>query len=216
MDATAATQADRLQTVGRLDELAVNEDVLRDAAQTGIEAAGTCTAHDPASLAGFLTWAKATRALRDELVPQGWSPGERRNYATVVNPSGTFAIAVAGGNAATGQREATLRTRTEKGPATKEAVQENEQLSFADRDSAFGQRSPEGDGRHTWLLLHYYDEQAEEIRVELSLPSRITDGYVTAWRERLILAPIPLTSGSNQEAEEPEEEIDVQVERKAD
>ncbi len=122
MDATAATQADRLQTVGRLDELAVNEDVLRDAAQTGIEAAGTCTAHDPASLAGFLTWAKATRALRDELVPQGWSPGERRNYATVVNPSGTFAIAVAGGNAATGQREATLRTRTEKGPATKEAV----------------------------------------------------------------------------------------------
>ncbi len=218
MDPIASAQADRLQTIGRLDALGVRELVLREAVQVGIEAAGTCTAHDPASLPGFLTWARTTRALRDTLVPQGWSVGERQNYATVVNPSGSYAIAVAGGNAATGRQGGTPKTRTEKGPATKEAVQRNEQLSFAGMHPAFGQRLPEGDGRHTWLLLHHHDEEAEEIRVEMSLPSRITDGYVTAWRERLILAPVPLTSGANEggESEEAEEEIDVQVERKAD
>ncbi len=42
--------------------------------------------------------------------------------------------------------------------------------------------------KQTWFLLHYWDEDADEIRVELSLPAEMTpDGFVIQWRERIIL-----------------------------
>lgn len=222
MDGTEQAQVERAETLGRLDALGVRESVLREAVQTGHEDAARCTGHDPVSLPGFLAWARSTRALRDKLVPQGWSAARsKRNYETIVDPKEGFAIAVAGGNAATGRRDMALSTRTEKGPATTEAIKENVQLSFAATNPEFGQRSPQGGGRRTWLLLHYHDKEGEEIRVELSLPSAISEGYVTAWRERLILSPIPVTKPvdlADEEADEKadEEHVDIQIERKAD
>ncbi len=42
----------------------------------------------------------------------------------------------------------------------------------------------------TWLLLYYRDEQRSELRAELSLPvSMDVRGFVTTWRERIMLEP---------------------------
>jgi hypothetical protein len=72
-------------------------------------------------------------------------------------------------------------------------VQANRQLSFAGSDPAFG--PSDEDRRHvTWLLLHYYDRNSKEIRLELSLPSEMTGKQVTAWHERILLETIPFAT----------------------
>lgn len=126
--------------------------------------------------AGVLTWAKTIRFLRDQLVPRGWTIDNSRNYATVVNGPEGYAIAVAAGDSLTGQPDKTPRTRREKGPATREAVSHN-QMHFSDVNDEFGTRP--ADLAKTWLLLHYLDDEADEIRSELSLPAYVTDdGFV--------------------------------------
>jgi hypothetical protein len=64
----------------------------------------------------------------------------------------------------------------------------------------------------TWFLLHFYDEDADVLRVELSVPVEFVPrrtgknperGVVTKFDPRLILPPIPL--GDNIEDEDEDE-----------
>ncbi|HEX8075217.1 MAG TPA: hypothetical protein VF545_09575 [Thermoleophilaceae bacterium] len=208
-------QAARLQELGRLSELGVAEDVLREAVQVGQHHASDCTAHDPRGLSGILVWGKTVRELRDRLVPLGWRSSDDRNYATVVNPVQTFAIAVAGGDVNTGRRGAEPSTRTDKGPATQDAVKLNRQLSFSDIDQSFPKFQPEGPGLQTWMLLHHADEDAQEIRVELSLPAGMTGGLVTDWQERIVLSPVPFMPHAVEVAEPDDHAIDIRIDRRA-
>lgn len=190
-----------VSAAGKLHELGVREDVLQEAIQSGLQHAFACTRHDPPILPGILAWGKIMRHLRDRLVPGGWEMSNARNYATVIHPQGGFAVAVAAGDANTGRPDLTPSTRTEKGPATRDAVHQN-QLTFADVSESFPRPKKEP-GKQTWLLLHYADEEAEEIRAELSLPVHMgAQGHVTAWRERIILRPIPFTTNPPEEGED--------------
>ena len=66
----------------------------------------------------------------------------------------------------------------------------NQQMDFGELHPDF----PKPISAQTRMLLHYIDEEAEEIRSELSLPISITGtGYVEMWKERIILNPIPFT-----------------------
>jgi hypothetical protein len=201
-------QVERARSLSRLAELGVPEDALRDAAHVGVQHGFSCTRHDPPSLGGILTWAKAVRHLRDLLVPDGWWASDTRNYATVVSPEGTVALAVAGGDKNTGNPKKLPATRTEKGPATQQAVHEN-QLSMEDLSESFPK------GRQTWMLLHYVDVEAQEIRLELSLPAAMTGGYVDTWRERVYLRPIPFDAEPFEGSEAEAEEIEITVNRRA-
>ena len=196
----------------RLHELNVEADVLQEAIKYGVSYSSGCTAHDPPMMAGVSVWAKATRFLRDQLVPKGWKLDNSRNYATTVNVAQNYLIAVAAGDSMTGLPDNTPRTRTEKGPATREAVSHN-QSHFSDISTDFGPRPTAL--TKTWLLLHYLDEDQDEIRIELSQPAYMTDeGYVCDWLERIILSPVPLTPvvdmGSSQN-----QAIDVPVRQRA-
>jgi hypothetical protein len=199
----------------RLTELGLVEQTLRDAVQDGLHHAFLCTKHDPPPLPGFLAWGKTMRFLRDHLVPLGWTNSNARNYATVITPDGSFAITVAAGDSNTGRTQDGVvpTTRSEKGPATRDAVNRN-QLSFADISEDFPRPKPSA--TQTWLVLHHADETAGEIRIELSLPASMTkDGFVTEWRERIILTPIPLNAALETTAEpEVGDEIEVNVERR--
>ena len=199
--------------VARLAELGVAGEVLREAVEAGVQHASDCTAHDPPSLAGIIAWGKATRHLRDRLVPLGWTRDNARNYATVLSPDGAVAIAVAAANSATGQAEATPSNRSTKGPATRDAIDWN-QTSFADVSESF--RVCRATSRpQTWLLLYFVDEDNDEVRLELSLPAYIDDdGYVTAWRERVLLLPLSLDSRAPPIRDETEQ-IDIKIERRA-
>ncbi len=199
---------------GRLFDLGLNQALLADAVRDGTSYQRDCTLHDPPNLGGMIAWGKTVRALRDRLVPHGWDCANDRNYATTIHPRRAMAIAVASGDLSTGKLDRTPSTRTDKGPATRDVILQN-QLSFAQISSDFPVPAT-AEGISTWLLLYHVDNAAREIRVELSLPISMTvDGFVTGWRERIILAPIALDPLPSPREYADGGEIEVRVERRA-
>lgn len=181
---TAYDDDDHEQRLAQLD-LAASE--LLDAVLGGYMRGRDCTSNHPRIAPGFDTWSETVALLREIKRPDGWMKRSVRNYETVLHPQRVCAIAVAGGTYETGT-DGTPHTRTPKGAVTKEAVVRNQQLTLfpaADVPETLEER-PE-----TWLLLHYYDHAKGEIRCELSLPLEMAERTITAWRERITLAPIP-------------------------
>jgi hypothetical protein len=44
----------------------------------------------------------------------------------------------------------------------------------------------------TYVLLYFIDRKAHEVRVELSLPERVTvDGRIFEWREQIVVGSLP-------------------------
>jgi hypothetical protein len=204
----------------RLAELGLTADILRDSLEEGWRVAADCTKHDPPNLPGIIVWGKTIRHLRDRLVPAGWRSNNTMNYATVISPDRKTALGVAAGDECTGRDGLTPCTRSPKGPATRRALDRN-QLTFSDFADHFpkpARRLVTGLQRQTWLLLHYVDEDEGEIRLELSLPSEMDDqGRIVAWRERIVLEPIPrlpeALPGGGTGDERPE--VEVNIERRA-
>lgn len=191
MQREAVVYEEPVAVAGRLDALGIDQPTLVDSVKEGVAFVLACTRHDPLYLPGILGSGKIVRALRDRLIPRGWVYSNPRNYALTTDPGGSFAIAVAGGDASTG-REQTPTTRTEKGPATRDAIYGNLQHQLAEVDPQFP-RVDKSLTVQTWILLYFIDDhQLNEIRMELSLPSGMDrDGYVTSWRERIVLPAEP-------------------------
>ena len=213
----ATVRAEPVPVASRLYELGVGENILRDAVKSGSQHVFDCTANDPPWLAGMLGSGKIIRALRDLLLPQGWKRSNERNYAITIDPTGTYAIAVAAGDDHTGEADKDPSTRSEKGSATKDAVAEN-QLTFSLIDKDFPRAAEPGSNpKQTWILLYFIDEDADEIRCEISLPARLSDdGHVNSWRERVILRAIEFAEPPPQKTDHmADDEIDVPVERRA-
>src|SRR5262245_61681670 len=146
--------------------------------------------HPPVGI-GISAWTEAVAALRDQLLPLGWTRSDERNYALVFDPEGSMAINVATGDAGTGRIDAVPSNKAPKGVSTADAISVNQQqleldLPVPSMPHIYGE-----DGPMTWfLLLHRSDK---EIRSELSLPSAMSpDGRITRWQERIILSMIPL------------------------
>jgi hypothetical protein len=172
----------------RLAELGVAQAILAQAVDAGLHAAAGCTALHPINYAGIVTWGEAVYSLRDQLVPKGWAVGDMRGLPTVVHPSGTHQIAVAGGTRETGRRDRIPRTRRPKGVVTELAVADN-QISLDPTGEILGTNYAEPVPQ-TWFVLHYADPVADEVRLELSLPGTMHRGQVTGWLERIPLEPI--------------------------
>jgi len=68
--------------------------------------------HPPIGI-GISAWTEAVAALREELLPVGWTRSDERNYALVLHPDGVIAINVATGDSGTGRPDAvpTYRSR---------------------------------------------------------------------------------------------------------
>jgi hypothetical protein len=202
----------------RMEQLGVKAEELREAMQIGYAAAAGCTEHDPRSLPGTLAWGKGMGHLRDLTKPRGWTADSASNYETTVHPSNTHGVAIAAGTAETGRTDGLApRTKTPKGPATSRAVARNAQLSLAQGTDAFrGTGEPvEDKDRKTWILLHYYDKDLEEIRLELSLPLEMSGKQITAWSERLIIPPLVFSSEIEIEDLEADVPIEIDVSRRA-
>ena len=218
MNDAAVIYSESVEVIGRLDVLGIDERTLRDSVIEGIGFVLNCTAHDPSYLPGIMGSGKIVRALRDRLIPRGWSYSNPRNYALTTEPAGAFAIAVAGGDANTGSKENPI-TRAEKGAATRAAINGNLQLTFTHVDPKFP-RIETPATIQTWVLLHFVDERLGEIRMELSQPAGMdSEGYVTRWSERIILRSepfgMPPEEGKLPYDDAGDDAINVPVERRA-
>jgi hypothetical protein len=205
---------------GRLHDIGLNQDDVRWAPQYGDQEAEFCTENDPRVLRNLVRWGKSFRGLADRLVSKGWQHEEEQNFPTMVAPDGSLSLTVSSGDSNTGRPDGPPpRSRNPKGPVTKHAVNVN-QLSFADIAPSFPRLTRPREERPkpppTWFLLYNVDKDAQEIRVELSLPARLDDSdHVDWWHERVILPPIPLTREPASAEEEEEEDIDITIERRS-
>lgn len=202
----------------RLSDLGLEEEPLKDVVRRGQLAFLNCTPNHPPPFPGMSAWAETVCALREYVIPAGWQRSNDNNYALSVDPGGQVAIAVATGNDGTGRADAIPSTNARKGPSTSDAVTANQlRFSFMDQPSApRGAPAAAGSGRATWILLIH--RAAGEVRCELSLPISIgEDGHIDAWRERILLASIPLDGDLAEAvpAPPPLPDIDVSIRRRA-
>lgn len=175
-----------------LDVLDLDEATLQEAVRVGVTYALECTALDAPTAAGFFAWAKGIRTLRELLLPRGWNAVTEMNYPTVVHPRAKLAIAMASGDRYTGTATSPA-TRADKGMVTRLNVLANQGTfaSLAEEWEEFTAATAKG--IPTWLLLYFIDEKAGEVRLELSLPTYMSDdGHVAGWRKRVIISSISL------------------------
>ena len=215
---TAVVRQERGDVRQRLAELDLEEGFLTDAVRRGQLAFLSCTPNHPPNFPGLAAWAETVCALREGVIPVGWQRSNDRNYALSVDPEGSMAIAVSTGDDGTGRADATPTTNARKGPITQDAVTANQlRFSFMEQPAPLRRRPPAATGgRETWILLIH--RAANEVRCELSLPISIGDDmHIDAWRERILLGPIPLDGDLAEAvpAPPPLPDIDVSIRRRA-
>ena len=207
--------SDLVGVEGLLAHINLSVEDLREAALVGVRAYLECTPHDPIHLPGSLLSGKAFRGLCDILVPRGWRREDRRGHSTVVNPQRTVALTTALGNHDTGIVLATPRTRAAKGVETRAFIEET-QLSLFPTDAGLPLAAALSTGRIGLVLLMHAFSGGRRVNLELSIPTKwSSNGYISAWRTRLILPPIPLDgdarlSGVAPPAPAPQRSVEVQ------
>lgn len=198
---------------GRLDSLQLDRQVLIDSLIQANMYRVRLTPHHPNLYRHAALTCETVAALRDFLVPRGWVKQDEGNYELVVNPGLSLAIAVASGDAGTGNKDRAPSNKSEKGPRTVKAVDDNRTADL------FPETLPpvedEGRSLDTWILLHRLE--GEEIRLELSRPNGYdsTERFVTSWSERIVLGPIELDGDSTQLPIQQLPDVDFVVSRKS-
>ncbi|HXP23988.1 MAG TPA: hypothetical protein VN807_07595 [Candidatus Sulfotelmatobacter sp.] len=200
-----------------LARLGLRRSPLWDAILAGLLERSNCTENDAPNVPGFIQWARTLRVLRERLILEDWVKSDSGRYYTVVRADGKVAIAVASGSEDTGREDGFPRNRSAKGPSTATIVSQN-----AGTIDLFPETLPPptevvDPERATYLLLFYVCPS--DVRAELSLPVDIDDdGYITAWRERIILGSHPIDSAAIEisgESPDAGPDIDVDVKRRA-
>jgi hypothetical protein len=174
----------------RLAELDLDIETIHFALRAADAERRTCTPFDPPVLGPWLQWAKTIGAIREQLVPRGWTMDNSANVPRTVHPSDRFAMVVNTGDSGTGDLRRPVSTKYPRGLASQQAIHANRQLVlFGNTFNDNGQR--EGSERETWLLLiRFVDDQ---VRAEISLPAEVTEeGSITLWNERIPIPPLPL------------------------
>lgn len=205
------------EVVARLYSMGLTSDDLRDAVRDANAEALECTSNDVVSRAGYTRWASPLRRLGDVYASKGFTRERPKNFELLVSPDRAFGLTVAPGDHNTGT-DKMPSTRIERGPLTGQAVIGNRhQLALGSINREFDK-----DAMKIWLLLAYFDELGDEIRLELSFPVEFSTkgkkkkrGYVTAFEPRLILPSIPLVGDAEGRDDDDEDgQIDVPVARR--
>lgn len=170
----------------RLAELGLTVDILHDVARAAHLAKASCTSNDPPTFPGTMGWGRATRRLRELVLPEGWRKDDPANFSMTINDERRVYVVVATGDNLTGRPVGgNPQTKTSKGLRTEDAVRTNRQLElFPDAIPESIRMRPETSAYEAWYLL--VDCTPERVYVELSCPSEMEGGKISNWRERII------------------------------
>lgn len=209
--------SDPVEIQSSLGAMGLDEELLRDAVRAGMVERAQCSPLDPVSLPGTVLWGRTIRTIRERLIAKSdeWRPVNDRNLPLAVNAVTKLAITVSSGNqnVGNGDRETPPTNRNPKGAVCYDVVETGQRLLFPHSPKFV--KTPKPHERITRILLVYMVDD-ETARCELSLPDTIVNGWITAWRERIMLAPVILDEGpeSLREDVETPQEIEVPVTRK--
>ncbi|MCL2594544.1 MAG: hypothetical protein FWD83_03360 [Promicromonosporaceae bacterium] len=173
--------------VRRLSELGINSERLTAALDAGDVMARQADTFSPVMAAGTYRWMETVRKLREGLAIDGWQLSDERNSPRITDPKGEWAIVPVSGNSDTGREEGVPKTARPRGNTSARAVEVNRQLEFNIAVLLPDMGAEKASAVKTWFLL-YHRTQEGELRAELSLPLRMSDGgMVEAWQERILL-----------------------------
>lgn len=175
----------------RLLDLDLTTDLVVRALLRADAEAKLTTGLEPPTAEGTIRYLKTVRYLREELVPLGWGVDNSKNFCRTLHPGRQFSIVTSSGDDFTGvvlHGQAPC-TKYPKGDLTALAVRRNAGQGVFDLGEAFALPPVEPrELENIWFLLQR--ATTEHIYAELSLPTRIEDGMITDWEERIILPPI--------------------------
>ena len=201
----------------RLAGFGLSVEILQEAVQAGHLGFTSCTELDSPIARGITAWNSTLRRLREMLIPTGWKWDNAQNFSHTFSTESKINILVATGDKGTGLVDWHPRTKSPKGRLTELAISHNIQLAFegfiSKEESERRSLSVYGT---TWIFLTYIT--ATKVRAELSLPSSIEDGHISAWKERIILPQIEVAPESlkiNSPDNDPGPEFDVPVRLKS-
>lgn len=200
------------RAITKLDQLCgLDPNVFREVIeQTYYAHVAPVTGLEPPTTAGFLMWAKGTRALRERLRPAGWTHHNDKNLPVTISPDKSMVIVINSGDEDTGRRNGHPRTASSKGSVTKAAI-DRDQMKLFELEEI--QRIVETGGQEFWVLLVHVDP-GKEIRLELCRPTTHTEGNpITDWYERVIFDPISLQEEVFTTVE-PEAEVEIKTPRR--
>lgn len=200
--------------ISRLEELfGLAIEQVQDVVMAGVHARTNGTRHHPKTFPGYAQWAETVRALRDVVVPLGWSATDKNNFPLCVHDERMLSVAVQTGDRETGTT-GIPSNRAPKGASTEQAVAVNmRQLSLFEAEEIPVLPSAANDTGHImWILLYHVAHN--EVRFELSLPSKMVGGKIRSWQERIIFSAIPLDETQINFGDDDGPEFDVSVERK--
>lgn len=199
----------------RLAELGLTMDDFVAVVQASEMERRSCSPLEPSVSPGFKAWATAFRILAEQLMPRGWQRVETKGLPRLLNLDSSVAIAIVGGDEATGQTDGDSepKSKTPRGPRSVFLVRSNERqlvIPFAERE--LRPLPPEQEEITWWLLI--YSDGINALRAELALPVGLgEDSRLSVWEERIVLA-IPEFSFAphdHQDDEEPPFEMEINV-----
>jgi hypothetical protein len=209
----------RAEIATRLAAMGLTEEFLTEATSYAYAEKDRCTGNDARAAGGYAVWTKLLRFMRDGLLPKGWAKGGLPNLESVIHPSRSFQIVPSSGNWATGDPDRMPATRHLKGRRTQEVIADNGQFALDVVGSTL-EAKPE---IKTFFFLTYEDEDKEEIRHELAIPTHMTigpkakKGRIDEFGSRIILTPVKLDADTDLDEEHEEEfsdDLDISVERR--
>ena len=106
-----------IEVTGILAELGLEREWLVEAVRAGEASRDECTPNDPSTAPGYVSFARTTRRLAEQLIPEGWTREDRENIAFIVSPDRHRAIVISTGDEGTGT-ESPVKTKHPKGSAT--------------------------------------------------------------------------------------------------
>ncbi len=196
-------------------------ELFREGMEVGLTARFSRSKFAPRTAGGYDQWATAVENIRDQLSKDGWVIADASNFPRSIHPSGTMAIGLLQGDAATGVRNATPKTARKKGPATWRVVDKNRQLDLFAKQIPIAvlPKVAKKSGANeplTYFVLWYLDRKLREVRLEMSCPHMLEDGKITGWIERIILPPISLDpiDPATRRGDDDAPEVDVRVTRR--
>ena len=182
----------------RLSKHRLTPIILWEAVKAGYDSLSESSVNSPPSGKGIGVWSAETGRLRDILLPRGWGKRDRDFSSSVFHYESQMAVIVMAGNDETGLMDGKPKSRskkvsrTKKGVAIRNAIEVNKHFSAYQMNPLWIKEmaSTERPFR-TWVLLHNIGPNTatfDDVRIELSLPVGLTNGFVSAWQERLLVA----------------------------
>ena len=181
----------------RLSRQGLSAIILWEAAKAGYDSLIENSVHAPPSGKGIGIWSAEIGCLRELLLPKGWEKCDKDFFSTVSHCEKEMAIVVMAGSDETGLRDGKPKSRsrrvspTKKGIAIRHAIEVNKHfLAYQHNPLWFNEMGVTERPMRTWVLLHNIGPNTssfEDVRIELSLPVGLTDGFVSNWQERLLI-----------------------------